>query len=54
VLHLVSHQNVFAACDKVFFLEAQVGVTVRLIHGLSPVEWVEAVDGLNYRHAYSS
>jgi hypothetical protein len=31
-LHLVGHQDVLAALDQVFFLEAEVGVAVRLVH----------------------
>ena len=31
-LHLVGDQDVLAALDQVFFLEAQVGVAIRLIH----------------------
>jgi hypothetical protein len=32
-LHLVGHQDVAAALDQVLFAEAQVGVTVGLVHG---------------------
>jgi hypothetical protein len=31
-LHLVSHQDVLATLDQVFFPEAEVGVTIRLVH----------------------
>jgi hypothetical protein len=35
-LHLVGNQDVLVALHQVFFLEAQVGVAVRLIHGVPP------------------
>ena len=36
--HFVGDQNVATALDQVFFLEAQVGVAVTLVHGISPIE----------------
>jgi hypothetical protein len=35
-LHLVGNQDVLVALHQVFFVEAQVGVAVRLIHGVPP------------------
>jgi hypothetical protein len=37
-LHLVSHQNMLAATDQLVFLEAEVGVTIRLVHACLRVE----------------
>ena len=34
--HLVSAENVLSALDQVLFLQAEVGVTLRLIHGVFP------------------
>jgi hypothetical protein len=33
-LHFVSDQDVAAALDQVFFFQAQIGITVGLVHGI--------------------
>ncbi len=51
-LHLVGDQAMLATLDQVFFFQAQVGVAIRLIHGVSPREVVrqDGCDGLNIRN----